>query len=105
MQLQLISSDAKELPMQACSKYEKCSAPICPLDKGWRLRKHLSDPSCHFLKLVVKDAATDDERLLPAYQAAVGLWEHRDELPGALVRSLQNAALTKRKAGRFQKAA
>jgi hypothetical protein len=28
-------------PMIACPRYDKCSAPICPLDPDWRLRSHL----------------------------------------------------------------
>lgn len=28
--------------MQDCPKFDHCSAPICPLDEDWRVRKHLN---------------------------------------------------------------
>jgi hypothetical protein len=87
------------LPMSACSKYESCNCPVCPLDKNWKLRTHLrGEPSCHYLRLVVKDNATVDEKLIPAYQAAVRLWEQKDQLPVALMKQLSKAAQSDRKA-------
>jgi hypothetical protein len=28
---------------RACPRYERCSAPICPLDPDWQQRKHLEN--------------------------------------------------------------
>ena len=106
MPLQLIVNDAKTLPMQTCSKYETCSVNICPLDPDYKLRSHISgEPSCHFLRLHVKDAATFDEKSTPAYRAAVDAWDHRDELPMGLVKQLQKASQFARKIMPARKAA
>jgi hypothetical protein len=33
-----------------CPKFPACRAPICPLDKDWRLRSHAKgEPICHWL--------------------------------------------------------
>ena len=41
-----------------CPKYETCSAPICPLDKDWRLRVLcIEDSTCFYLLESVKDAS------------------------------------------------
>lgn len=43
----------------ACPKWNACNAPVCPLDREWRLRTHLdSDSVCFFLTEHVK---TDSE--------------------------------------------
>jgi hypothetical protein len=42
-------------PMTACPRYDKCSAPICPLDPDWRLRTHLpEDRVCRWLTELAK---------------------------------------------------
>jgi hypothetical protein len=42
-------------PMKACPRYDKCSAPICPLDPDWRLRSHLpGEPVCRWLTELAK---------------------------------------------------
>jgi hypothetical protein len=98
MSLQLITSDIQTLPMQSCSKYEACSVNICPLDPDWKLRTHLQgEPSCHYLRLVVKGAATPEEQSSKPYQAASELWNQRDQLPTVLVSQLEKASQTKRK--------
>lgn len=39
-----------------CSRYQRCSAPICPLDADWRLRKHIDgEPVCGLLLELAKD--------------------------------------------------
>ena len=36
--------------MEDCPKYERCSAPICPLDPNWRKRRHLKgERVCFYL--------------------------------------------------------
>jgi hypothetical protein len=43
---------------QACPKYQTCSAPICPLDKNWKLRVLCNeDSTCFYLLESVKDAS------------------------------------------------
>jgi hypothetical protein len=40
---------------QSCPRWRSCSAPICPLDTDWRLRKHLqSEPTCGLLLELAK---------------------------------------------------
>ena len=35
--------------LRDCPKWSKCSAPICPLDGNWHLRKMLrNDPACFY---------------------------------------------------------
>lgn len=42
---------------QVCSRWDRCSAPICPLDPDWRLRKHLeNEPVCGLLLELAKPA-------------------------------------------------
>ena len=42
-------------PMYQCPRWERCSAPICPLDPDWPNRKHICrEPICHWLKESVK---------------------------------------------------
>ena len=37
-------------PMYACPRFERCNAPICPLDADWRERTYVSgDPVCAWL--------------------------------------------------------
>jgi hypothetical protein len=41
--------------MMSCPKYERCSAPVCPLDPDWRLRTHgTGDPICFYALEAVK---------------------------------------------------
>lgn len=41
-----------------CPKYDKCSSPICPLDRDWRKRVMLEEDSvCFYLSEAVKDEA------------------------------------------------
>lgn len=40
----------KDLTPVQCPKYQKCLAPICPLDADWQKRKHISgDRICFYL--------------------------------------------------------
>lgn len=46
------------MKIKDCPKYETCSAPICPLDKDWKLRVLcIEDPTCFYLLESVKDAS------------------------------------------------
>ena len=47
-----------------CPKYEKCCAPICPLDKDWKLRVLCNeDSTCFYLLESVKDASATNFEL------------------------------------------
>ena len=40
-----------------CPRFDRCSAPICPLDNEWRERHHLKgEPVCYFMRLHAKNA-------------------------------------------------
>lgn len=94
-----IESLLPEEPVSTCPKYENCNANVCPIDQDWRLRSHLrGESSCHFLRLVVKNAATAEEMETSTYQAAVEVWKHKDELPPILLKQLEKAAQSNRKA-------
>jgi len=44
--------------MEDCPKYERCSAPICPLDPNWRKRRHLKgERVCFYLCEAQKDGS------------------------------------------------
>jgi hypothetical protein len=46
------------MKIKDCPKYETCSAPICPLDKDWKLRVLcIEDSTCFYLLESVKDAS------------------------------------------------
>lgn len=44
------SSNKTQLSNQSClskcPKFNKCNAPVCPLDKEWQKRKHISGDKC-----------------------------------------------------------
>ena len=43
--------------MKECPRFDKCNAPICPLDPDVLDRVHVKgDPVCHYLRLYVKNA-------------------------------------------------
>ena len=43
------------MKMEECNKFDKCSAPICPLDPDYKLRVHLSeDRVCLYLREYAK---------------------------------------------------
>ena len=46
------------MKISSCPKYQKCNAPICPLDEDWRKRACLpEDSACYYLIESVKDGA------------------------------------------------
>ena len=43
--------------MKECPRFDKCNAPICPLDPDVLDRAHVKgDPVCHYLRLYAKNA-------------------------------------------------
>jgi hypothetical protein len=97
MSFQLITSDIQTLPMQSCSKYESCSAPICPLDTNWKLRKHIKDdPVCFYLREVAKREHQGEPisggRSDPMLVAAADVWDKRTYLAAPLRNQLLRAS-------------
>jgi hypothetical protein len=42
-------------PMEACPKFNRCNVNVCPLDSGWRTRRHFErEPVCSYLLESVK---------------------------------------------------
>ncbi len=47
----------------ACPRFDTCSAPICPLDSGWRLRVMLKDePVCRYIRAAHRGESTEAEK-------------------------------------------
>lgn len=46
-----------------CPRFDSCSAPICPLDPGWRHRKLVGiEAACFWLREAVKDGGEAEIR-------------------------------------------
>ncbi len=66
---------------QKCPKYDTCSAPICPLDKDWKLRVLcIEDPTCFYLLESVKDASKTHFELAQLGVMYVKICEVRDDI-------------------------
>jgi len=78
--------------MYDCPKYEKCEAPICPLDADWRERTHLQeDRICFFLSESVKEGA--ETRLEPdIYEACHELLSYSDDLTYPLKKAIERSS-------------
>lgn len=64
-----------------CPKYETCSAPICPLDKDWKLRVLCNeDPTCFYLLESVKDASATHFELAQLEVMYERIYEVRDDI-------------------------
>ena len=69
------ANDTPEIGASLCPRYDRCSAPVCPLDPDWRLRSHLKgEPVCG---LLLEFSKTDGEAtlrgFLPAQVAQVAI--------------------------------
>jgi hypothetical protein len=66
---------AGKLEMESCPRWERCNAPICPLDPSWQRRVlHRDDPTCFYLTESVKlgaEANFEARGLGALYQAMV----------------------------------
>ena len=50
------ANDTPEVRLSLCPRYERCSAPICPLDPEWEQRTHIKgEPVCGLLLELAKD--------------------------------------------------
>ena len=60
-----------------CPKFHKCNAPICPLDKNWRMRaSYKNDAICFYLLESVKEGAKtrfDEAKLGDIYQKIISV--------------------------------
>lgn len=80
---------------QACPRFERCGATICPLDPNWRLRHHQrGDRVCAFLREQAKPGGEAVfEGSLPRYiaqaiaEAAPGIYARWDTLKSAVDRA------------------
>ena len=57
------------MKIEDCPRFDRCSAPICPLDADWRHRAHLTgEPICVFLREAAKQGGklgvTAEKRLI-----------------------------------------
>ncbi len=95
---------------EACPRFGKCNAPVCPLDPDWQKRLHLpGEPTCHYLRLATKGVTLAGE------EAAIGVAARRvlESLAlitspsrwGALQRAVAAAAKRPPKRGRFRQPA
>lgn len=51
------TNDTPEIRPSLCPRYERCSAPICPMDRDWRRRTHLKgEPACGLLLELAKSS-------------------------------------------------
>lgn len=50
------ANNTPEIRSSLCPRYERCSAPICPLDKQWEQRTHIKgEPVCGLLLELAKE--------------------------------------------------
>jgi len=69
------------LTPQNCPKYDTCSAPICPLDKDWKLRVLCNeDSTCFYLLESVKDASATHFELAQLGVMYERIYEVRDDI-------------------------
>lgn len=61
-------AQAHETKPTDCTRFDRCAAPICPLDRHWRQRAHLrGEPLCLYLRESVKaDAGANLAAHLPS---------------------------------------
>ncbi len=89
--------------MYECPRFEACSAPICPLDEDWKLRRMLKrERTCHYLREVSKPRwkviATDaiDESMYELANAQLdGIRQHSFKLRQMLDEASKTGTCTK----------
>jgi len=72
------------MKMCDCARFSRCSAPICPLDPGWRLRVYCKgEPVCFYLLEFVKPNAkaqfqgSIEVPIYEAIQTSIDAMSHR----------------------------
>ncbi len=86
------------MKMSDCPRFDKCSAPICPLDSDWRLRVYRKgEPICFYLLEYVKPDAKAQFQgsigvpIYEAIQTSIDAMSHRY---APLCRALERAKRT-----------
>jgi hypothetical protein len=93
-----MATDSAGLELLSCPRWDKCSAPICPLDRLWNRRAmQNADPVCFFLTEAAKPGA---EALFVGrgwghlYERMVALGPVLSARWGRIGRALQRAPLS-----------
>jgi hypothetical protein len=88
-----------------CPRWERCSAPLCPLDPQWRVRKMVpSEPVCLYLRELAKpDGSATLARFLPQcmVQQVIAAAPGMLATASPLRRALRGAASTPSRLGQF----
>jgi hypothetical protein len=91
------------MKMCDCPRFERCSAPICPLDPDWELRVYRkSEPTCFYLREYVKSGAKTRFQGCTAIQIFEVIQQHLEALChryAPLCRALERAKRTGSKTG------
>jgi len=92
------------MDMSKCPKFDGCSAPICPLDPEWRIRKHLDgERVCFYLTEFSKEAGKALlKEGLPRehYEALVRVYPEVITLSGPIRRQLKRSSKNPPRIGR-----
>ncbi len=86
------------MKMCDCPRFDKCAAPICPLDPDWRARVYRKgEPICFYLREFVKSSAKTQFQGCIAIQIFEVIQEHLEALCrryAPLLRALERAKQT-----------
>lgn len=93
--------------MQSCPKFQTCNAPVCILDRDWKLRAHhKEDACCYYLLESQKDDAEANFRgagLDKLYEIARALSEEISSWQAPIKRCMARARTTPSRMKRFAK--
>jgi hypothetical protein len=91
---------------QDCARWNYCSAPICPLDSDWRLRRHLQgEPTCGLLLELAKpdgEATVRGGAPREVAEAAITLAEPIKAAHGHIRRACERASRSGSRLRQFQ---
>ena len=85
-----------------CPKFESCSAPICPLDQDWQLRKYLDgERVCYYLSEYAKPTRANLSKAIDTlfYQGIAEAYPEIHTRYGLLKKRLDRSALTPSRLG------
>lgn len=95
------------MKMQSCPKFQKCNAPVCILDKEWKLRvHHKEDACCYYLLESQKNGAETNFRgagIDKFYQIACAVCEEISCRQAPIKRCIARAKTTTSRMIRFSK--
>ena len=84
--------------LQQCPRFDRCSAPLCPLDSDWRRRTVTNrDPTCFYMLEAVKQGAEKRFEGRPdrgIYSKAVEMLSDRESIGASCRHALTRAART-----------